>query len=70
MKYRVFTVAILVGAVALYSVGMSSGALLLFAAGAGCELWFWARIFARRKARHPSSRQTHGQLQAAHLKRQ
>lgn len=57
MKRHLFTVAIFVAALALYSIGMVSGAMLFFAAGAIGELWFWARVLGRRKG--PGSPSTH-----------
>ncbi len=44
MKYHVVTVALLLLALALYSVGMRSGGVVAFLAGAACELWFWVRV--------------------------
>jgi hypothetical protein len=58
MKHYLLTVAILVAALALYGIGMASGALLLFAVGAGCELWFWVRVLGRRKNHGPLSTRT------------
>jgi membrane protein implicated in regulation of membrane protease activity len=58
MKRHLFTVAILVAALALYSIGLVSGAMLLFAAGAACELWFWVRALGRRKGPGSSSTRT------------
>jgi hypothetical protein len=48
MKHHLFTAAILIAALVLYGAGMTSGASVLFAAGAACELWFWVRIRGRR----------------------
>lgn len=56
MKHHLFTVAILVAALALYSFGLVSGALVLFAVGGVCELWFWARILGRNKRPGSSSK--------------
>ena len=51
MKHRLFTAAIVIAALVLYGIGMLSGAFLLFAAGAACELCFWARIRRLRALR-------------------
>ena len=48
MKHHLFTAAILIAALVLYGGGMTSGASVLFVAGAACELWFWVRIRGRR----------------------
>jgi hypothetical protein len=48
MKHYLLTIAILAASLALYSSGMIIGSLTLFAAGIGCELWFWMRVFRRR----------------------
>ncbi len=58
MKHHLFTAAILIAALVLYSIGLVSGALLLFGGGAALELWFWARIFTRRRGPNHSSKRT------------
>jgi len=50
MKHQLFTITLLIAALALYSAGMTAGGWALFAAGAACELWFWARILQRRSS--------------------
>lgn len=52
MERHLFTAAILIGALALYGIGLVSGALLLFAGGGALELWFWARVLTRRLPGH------------------
>jgi hypothetical protein len=49
MPHHLFTAAIFIAALALYGSGMISGAWGLFAAAFACELWFWARMRARRR---------------------
>ncbi|HET9835036.1 MAG TPA: hypothetical protein VFP88_01630 [Rhodanobacteraceae bacterium] len=49
MPHHLFTAAIFIAALALYGAGMISGAWVLFAAAFACELWFWARLRARRR---------------------
>ena len=56
MKHYLFTAAILVAALALYSFGLVSGALVLFAVGGACELWFWVRILGRNEGPGSSKR--------------
>ena len=58
MKHYFVTALILVAAVVLYSIGLVSGALLIFAAAAAVELWFWSRIFMRRRRPDHSSKRT------------
>lgn len=58
MRHYLFTAAILIAAVAVYSIGLVSGALLLFAGGAVFELWFWVRILGRRSGPNHSSKRT------------
>ena len=58
MKRHLCTIAILVAALALYSIGMVSGAVLLFVVGGACELWFWVRVVGRGKAHGPSPTRT------------
>lgn len=48
MKRPLLTIAFLIAALALYSVGMTTGGSALFVAGAVCELWFWSRMPRRR----------------------
>lgn len=48
MKRHLLTVALLIGALALYSIGMTTGGTAFFVAGAMCELWFWSRMFRHR----------------------
>jgi hypothetical protein len=43
MRYHLFTVAILLAALALYAVGVGGGGSVLLAVGAALELWFWVR---------------------------
>lgn len=65
MKHHLFTAAILIAAIVLYSIGLVSGALLLFAGGAVLEFWFWARILARRRGPGGPSTRTREKLRAA-----
>lgn len=65
MKHHLFTAAILIAAVVVYSIGLVSGALLLFTGGAVFELWFWVRIFGRRSGPNHSSRRTREKPRAA-----
>lgn len=65
MKHYLFTTAILIAALVLYSIGLVSGALLLFAGGAALELWFWARIFTRRRGPSHQSKRTREKLRTA-----
>ena len=65
MQHYLFTAAILIAAPVLYGIGLVSGALLLFAGGGAFELWFWARIFARRRGPNHSSKRTREKLRAA-----
>ena len=58
MKHRLLTLFILVGAVALYALGMSQGASALLFIGGGLELWFWVRVM--RKARSSASSRARG----------
>jgi hypothetical protein len=48
MKHHLFTAAIVIAALVLYGSAMTSGASMLFAASAACELWFWVRIRGHR----------------------
>jgi len=57
MKHRLITVALLLGTLAFYSLGMDSWGALAFVAGAVLEAGFWVRI--RRPGRRkisPSSK--------------
>ncbi len=65
MKHYLVTALILVVAIVLYSIGLVSGALLLFAGGAALELWFWARISTRRRGPNHSSKRTREKPRAA-----
>jgi hypothetical protein len=65
MRRHLFTAANLIAALVLYSIGLVSGAWLLFAGGAALELWFWARVFTRRRGRGPLPRKTREKLRAA-----
>lgn len=65
MKHSLLTVLILIAALVLYSIGLVSGALLLFAGGAALELWFWARIFTRRRGPNHSSKRAREKLRTA-----
>ena len=49
MKYQLFTVAMLLVALALYAVGMHEGGSLVFLMGAAFELWFWVRVMRGRR---------------------
>jgi hypothetical protein len=49
MKYHLFTVAVLLVALALYAAGMHAGGSLLFLVGAAFELWFWIRVIRGRR---------------------
>ena len=53
MKHHLLTVVILVGALALYIVGMSGGGSLLLLVGAAMELWFWVRAMQGRRPQIP-----------------
>jgi hypothetical protein len=66
MKHYLFTAAILIAALVLYSIGLASGALSLFAGGAALELWFWARILTRRRGPNHPSKRPHEKLRAAY----
>lgn len=50
MKHHLLTIGILVAAIVLYGAGMTIGSLAFFVAGIACELWFWGRIFRRRRS--------------------
>jgi hypothetical protein len=50
MRHQLFTITLLIAALVLYGAGMTAGGSALFAAGAACELWFWARILRRRSS--------------------
>jgi hypothetical protein len=51
MKYRLLTVAILLAALALFGVGMSSGGAVMLLVGAGLELcWVGALSGSKRVA--------------------
>ena len=65
MKRHLFTAAILIAAAVVYSIGLTSGALLLFAGGAVFEFWFWLRILGRRSGPNHSSKRTREKLHAA-----
>jgi hypothetical protein len=65
MKHQLFTAAILIAAVVAYSIGLVSGALLLFAGGAVFEFWFWLRILGRRSGPNHSSKRTREKPRAA-----
>jgi membrane protein implicated in regulation of membrane protease activity len=65
MKHHLVTAAILIAALALYSLGMVSGALVLFAVGGACELWFWVRILGRNERPDPSSKRMREKPRAA-----
>jgi hypothetical protein len=55
MKYHLISASLLALAVVLETAG-SAGAVLLLAAGIGCEIWFWMRVARRRRT---SSQITH-----------
>lgn len=48
MERHLLTIDLLIAALALYSVGMTTGGSVFFVAGVVCELWFWSRMFRRR----------------------
>jgi hypothetical protein len=58
MRYHLFTLAILLVALALYAIGMSGGGFLLLFLGAALELWFWVR--AMRGGKRAASTVPHG----------
>jgi hypothetical protein len=48
---HLFTVAILLGALALYAIGLGGGGAFLLFIGVGFELWFWVRaLHGKRNA--------------------
>lgn len=49
MKYHLLTAAILLAALGLYALGMTSGGLVAFLMGAALELWFWVRVIKRSR---------------------
>jgi hypothetical protein len=55
MKYHLLSAALIGAAVILELSGVASGrsglGAALFTAGTACELWFWIRVGAARKAR-------------------
>jgi hypothetical protein len=55
MKYHVVTVALLLAALALYSVGMQSGGSVVFLIGVAFELWFWVRVIRGRREASPTA---------------
>ena len=65
MKHQLFTAAILIAALALYSFGLVSGALVLFAVGGACELWFCVRILGRNERPGRSSKRAPEKPRAA-----
>jgi len=58
MKYHLVTTALLLAALALYSVGMRSGGMVLFVVGAAFELWFWVRVIRGARRAPPSASST------------
>jgi hypothetical protein len=44
------TIGFLLASLALYYIGLDSGATALFVAGMVCELVFWKRLFSRKPA--------------------
>jgi|GEM_PF-701300 len=65
MKHCLFTAAILIAALVLYSIGLVSGAVLLFVGGAVFEFWFWVRIFTRRLGSNHLSKRMREKLRTA-----
>lgn len=57
MNHHLFTIAILIIAVVLYGVGMTSGASVFFVVGAICEFLLWGRLLRHRRASHNASKQ-------------
>lgn len=55
MKHYLITAVLLIAALALYSIGLVTGALLLFASGAAMEIWFLTRVASRCRGRARSS---------------
>jgi hypothetical protein len=53
MKYHLLSAALLMSALALYALGVSSGITAVLAIGAGVEILFWVRMLRGR--RHPAS---------------
>ena len=47
MRQHLWTVAFLVLAIVLYSVGIAAGAVVMLALGFAAELVFWIRLFTR-----------------------
>ena len=66
MKYHLVSASLLVAAAVLETLGLGGGVLVLFAAGIGCEAWFWVRLVRRlrssRLARQASHQPLHGEL--------
>ena len=49
MRHHFFTAAILIAALACYSVGLAGGGFFLLFLGGGLELWFWMRAMRSPK---------------------
>lgn len=50
MKYHLISASLLIAALALETLGFA-GAIVLLAAGVGCEVWFWMSIVRGRRFR-------------------
>ena len=50
MKQHLFTLLVLAAAVALYAIGMGTGAAALLLVGGALELWFWVRVMRRARS--------------------
>ena len=50
MKNHLMSASLVVTAFALETLGFA-GAIVLLAAGVGCEVWFWVRIVRGRRSR-------------------
>jgi len=55
VKYHLFTAALLLAALVLYSVGLRSGGMVVFVVGAACELWFWLRVIRGGRDARPTA---------------
>ena len=59
MNRHLVTIAILLGALALYAAGFAGLGVAAFIVGAAFELWFWVRLIARRSpANHSAEAQS------------
>jgi hypothetical protein len=54
MKRHLFTLTLLLAAIALYAYGLVVGATLLLLVGVFTEVWFWLRVFGLDRSRDNS----------------